>query len=346
MPTNAAEKIFSSPEEMDERLHQRLRPWEVFGLLFCLGIAGIIYHYYADGNTAIVDLNAYLRAGHGDYRYYYYGYWFLPVFTILDKIPILAAYLIWTLLNLSGVWFGAKVFGGRTVPVLLSYQMLYLIFYGQISGILIGALGLMAWAVAHKRWDLAGVGLLIAATKPQTGALIGLFYLLCAPVSWRERLRILPIPMAGGIASLFLYPHWVMDLIQTWQMQPANAFGSISLWQWVGPLCLILWVPVIFLKMKPEMRFIMLVATSMLALPYFQQADLLVLFVLPCAWLPLIGNIGYLMAWQGWNILPWLCIIPLLEYGYCLSSVLQNLSQKIPAAPNYLMMERIKKILS
>ncbi len=342
---NTAELIFKKPMEMDDRIKKRIQPLELFGLLFGLGLAGIIYHYNATGNTAIVDLSAYLRAGHGDYRYYYYAYWFLPFLQVLDKVPFLAAYLVWTAVNLFGVWFAARVFGGRSVLALLSYQMFYLIFYGQISGILIGALGLLTWAVTHKRWDLAGIAFLVAATKPQTGALIGIFILLCAPITWRERLRILPIPAAGMILSLIVYPNWIFQLLQTWQAQPANAFGSISLWQWFGPFCLVLWLPVFLIKMKPDMRFRALVATSMLALPYFQQADLIVLFVLPCGWLPLLGNLGYLMVPLGWDVLPWLCIIPLMEYANCLTPDILSTVKNISESISYLLSERIKKTL-
>jgi hypothetical protein len=342
---NAAELIFKKPMEMDDRIKKRIQPLELFGLLFGLGLAGIIYHYNSAGNTAIVDLSAYLRAGHGDYRYYYYAFWFLPIFHILDRLPFLLAYMIWTSVNLLGVWFAARVFGGRSVLALLSYQMFYLIFYGQISGLLIGALGLLAWAVTHKRWDLAGFAFLVSATKPQTGALIGIFILLCAPITWRERLRILPIPAAGMLISLIVYPNWIFQLVQTWQEQPANAFGSISLWQWFGPYCLVLWLPIFLMKMKPEVKFRMLVTASMLALPYFQQADLLALFVLPCGWLPLLGNLGYLMVFRGWDVLPWLVLIPLMDYGNCLIPDILSAGKSIAEFINDSLMERIKKTL-
>ena len=89
----------------------------------------------------------------------------------------------------------------------------------------------------------------------------------------------------------------------------------------------------------------MLVATSMLALPYFQQADLMVLFVLPCGWLPLLGNLGYLMAARGWEVLPWLCIIPLMEYCKCLIPDILYGIRNISDSIRFPMAERIKKTL-
>jgi len=41
----------------------------------------------------------------------------------------------------------------------------------------------------------------------------------------------------------------------------------------------------------------------MLGLPYFQQADLISLFIFPAGWLPLVGNPGLLLPVFGYPAL-------------------------------------------
>jgi hypothetical protein len=52
-----------------------------------------------------------------------------------------------------------------------------------------------------------------------------------------------------------------------------------------------------------------------LGLPYFQQTDLLALYVLPIGWLPvLLGNLGYLFFSIYWDALQMLFIVPMVVY--------------------------------
>jgi hypothetical protein len=100
----------------------------------------------------------------------------------------------------------------------------------------------------------------------------------------------------------------------TLQTAPPNDEGSISAWRWLGAWALVLWLPPIFFKLIRIKRFYLLLSANALALPYFQQTDLLMLFVMPLGWWATLGNIGYLLPVFGWQALQVLVVIPMLLY--------------------------------
>ena len=68
-----------------------------------------------------------------------------------------------------GIWFAVRVFGGKSPLALLSYQMLFVCFYGQIAGVIVAGLALLWWSLERKRWLLAGIGAALALIKWQMG---------------------------------------------------------------------------------------------------------------------------------------------------------------------------------
>ncbi|MBK7893448.1 MAG: hypothetical protein IPJ90_00820 [Anaerolineaceae bacterium] len=155
----------------------------------------------------------------------------------------------------------------------------------------------------------------MALTKYQLGLSFGIILLLMANISWQDRLRVVVVPSLVLVVSLLLYPLWPLQSIRIILENPPNNLGNISLWQWVGPVALLLWLPPLWLPLPAQQRLTALAATATLTLPYFQQTDLLALFILPLGWLPLLGNLGFLLytnyTWQGFALL---AIIPLLLY--------------------------------
>lgn len=262
----------------------------------------------------LYDYRIYIGTLEGQFTSYYYGYWLLPLFALPGRLPHPLGYLLWIAANIAGVWFAARVFGGRAGRALFSFQMLYMLFFGQFIGLLMGGLALLWWGLANRRWHLAGMGLLIAAAKFHVGIPWGLFLLLLADVRWRDRLRTLLIPLAGVALSLWAYPLWPLQMLRLAQETPPNTWGSITLWQYLGPLVLLLWLPPLLLPMTRGRRFIALAVTTCIALPYFQQADLLGLLVLPIGWVALLGNLGFLLFFLGWEALRVLAIVPLVLY--------------------------------
>ncbi|MBM3151829.1 MAG: hypothetical protein FJZ96_06440 [Chloroflexi bacterium] len=301
--------------EMDARLRSRLTLGELFGLTISLvGLVTFIGAYALLGIEPF-DYGIYLKTAGGNLEQYYYADWFLPVFRLLAWLPWWRGYLLWGLLNLGGVFVAGRIFGGPRALVLCSFQALSTLASGQVTGLLVGCLALGWWAMAHHRWELAGLGFFLASAKFQIGLPFGFLLLLAAEVGWRARLRALLLPAALSILSLVASPAWPLALWERIAAVPPYDWGCISLWRWLGPGAMLIWLPPLLLPLARRKRFLALAAAVPLALPYFQQADLLALFVLPVGWLPaLLGNLGFLYFEFLYEALPWLWVAPLSLY--------------------------------
>ena len=304
--------------QINERLRQRLTPGELFALALAFSMIGIFIWQEPNLSYAFIDFKIYFGTAHGNFNYqglyFYYGYWILPFFALLSKLPLNLAYIIWSIANIIGVFFAVRVFDGKAILTVISYQMFYCLIYGNIMGLIVGGLALCWWGLVNKKWHIAGLGIALASAKFQTGITGSLILLLMAEISWKDRFRAMIVPVLIWLLSLVAYPGWPFHLLNNIVNHPPDNLGSISLWRWVGPWALILWLPPLFLKLNPQQRFISLVAAMGLALPYFQQTDLLFLLVLPIGWIALLGNLGYFMSKYGWAALQFLAVFPLAVY--------------------------------
>ncbi len=273
-----------------QRVWRRLGRWEFFGLAFCLAFVGIFLWLITVGGGYPVDFETYMEKGISPRIFY--GYWIVPFFDLLKNLPFLTAYGIFSVVNLAGAFFALRVFGGKSYFVLLSYQLLTSIYYGQITGIVVGGLGLCWWGITQKKWDLAGLGLLIAATKYQVG-LLALIFIWYSGISWKTFLRMLVVPVGIGLISMVVYPLWPLEIIQKLSMFSYIHLG-ITAWIYIGAWALLLWLPAVLLPLNRDQRFFSLFVLVTFATPYFQHIDLISLFSMPLGWLPLIGAIGAL----------------------------------------------------
>ena len=295
------------------RFYQKPSKSEIFSLGLVLGMVGIFIYLSPKIPYAFFDFRIYLNISTSGYGYYY-GYWLLPVFNLLEKLPILLSYVLWSSMNILGVFFASRVFGGKAPLALLSFQMLYSLIIGQISGLIVGGLALCWWGLVNKKWYLAGIGIALASTKYQMGLVGSLILLFSAGISWKDWLRSLLIPSMVWAASLVFYPGWPLDVYHLLLNNPPNDQGSLSLWRWVGPWALLFWLPPLVIKISPQRRLLALVAASSLALPYFQSNDLLWLLVMPIGWVGLLGNLGFFLGIFGWIMLQLLALLPLVVY--------------------------------
>jgi hypothetical protein len=312
-------------EEIRRRLIRRPSLGEVFAFAFGLAMAGVFIWLHQLGRVVLYDFDIYYHTASGNFANYYYAYWINPVFSLLAIFPFYAAYVIWVALSLGGVFFAARIFGSNTALIMLTYQMLYSVYYGQITGALAGGLGLMWFGLARRYWWLAGLGILIAGTKFQSGLIFAGLLLLYADIDWTTRLKTLIVPLIVFGLSLIIYPMWPLHLFQYLKSNPANSDGSMSLWRWFGPISLVVLIPAFVFRMPRPQRFLLLMAAVPLAIPYFQQADLLSLLVLPVGWLAILGgNIGFSYLFLGHTGLQVLFIVPLGLYIWALVSGLRT----------------------
>lgn len=288
---------------------------EFFGIVVTIGMALMFAYQQSKGQYGYrFDLGNYLNSAHGDFSHYYYAYWFLPIFSVFDKLPFPIAYFFWNSLNILGVFFALRVFGGNSLWVLTSYQMLYTIFQGNITGVLVGLLGLFWWCLTKSWWILGGIVLLAACTKYQLGIPFGILLLTQAPGSWRKKILFLIPPVIIGISSFLIWGFWPLKVLETIQNFPPDASGNISLWSFFGAYALFLWIPPLLLKLPIQYRVMMLISAFFLGLPYLQQSDLITLFVFIPTPFALFGNLGYAFALIRFELLKYMFILPLGLY--------------------------------
>jgi hypothetical protein len=294
-------------ENMQARLRKRVTRGEFFAITLAIGIWYI-------GIDPAFDFEHHVAVAHGVYHHFFYAEWIVPLYQFLALFPFTVGYTILGLMGMAGVWFASRVFNGRTPLLLFSYQLLYCLFYGQVLGVILGGLGLMWWGITQRRLTLAGIGFMIALCKYQVGVPMGLALLLVSDLNWHQRFHVVLIPAIAALASLILNPLWPFLLVERMLTEPPDTLGSLAPWRWIGPSALLFWLPPILVPLKREHRLVAVAAASALGFPYFQQTDLLVLFMLPVGGLPLLGNLAYFSFVFGWLALQLLFVVPLLIY--------------------------------
>ncbi len=320
---------FADASAIDARLRRRPTRAEAFALALNLAALAIFLWLDIRLDYRPFDYHVYVLTAQGNLRQFYYADWSLPFFWLWAKIPFYWGFALWSLFNIAGVFWAARVFGGRASLALLTFQMFYGLFLGQIVGLLVGALALGWWALAHRRWNLAGLGFWIASTKFQIGLPYGLLLLLMAPIDRRARLRVLVVPAALTLASFVVFPAWPLSLWERIRTCAPYDWGSISLWRWIGAWALLLGLPLLLLPRARLPRLLGWAAAFPLMAPYFQQADLPVLYVLPIGWLPwLLGNLGFLFFRYTFDALSRLWIVPLSLYLAVIASAILSMRQK------------------
>jgi hypothetical protein len=318
------EILSSDPQAMDVRLKAPLGRWELFGVTFCTALVGIFIWLIKIKAGYPVDFQVFMSPGISPAIFY--GYWILPVFSLLKLLPFEAAYAIWSIVNILCLFFTVRVFGGKSLLVFLSYQLFTSLYYGQISGIVAGGLALCWWGICHHKLNMAGLGLLIAMTKYQVG-LLGLFIIWYAAISWREFFKLMIVPLVIGLLSIIVYPLWPLDMLHKLSGFSFMDLG-ITLWIYIGAWCLLFWLPAVVLPLDKSRRFLALFCLVTFATPYFQHVDLLTLFAFPMGWLPLLGNIGYLFPFIDKTAVRLVAIIPILLYLMCVLPAVFQLARR------------------
>ncbi len=265
-PARIRERVFEPPTRME---------WLVAG---CIGLILVLATRYVGSG---IDWEIFAGAADGrmtsEYGLgYYYAYWLLPIFDLYDTAGVVGQ-LAWSMTNVAGLWFAARVFGARPAVVLAGFGALMAFYTGTITGVALGALAGVRWAASERRCVLAGGLTLLSVAKPQWGVPLTLLVLAQARPRLLDLARLALIPVPVFCASIAVYGWWPGDI---WARAAENPpVGNGSLWVFVGPAALLLWLPVV-LPMEPTRRLALVAAASMMGVPYVQQYDFAVLWVM------------------------------------------------------------------
>jgi len=264
------------------------------------------------------DLQIMFDAANGDLSRYYYTPWGLHFYAVLDLLPYNVGFIIVNLINVGGLYYSAKTFHGNTVALLTSYALLFSLFYGQIDGMWAGALVLMYVGIKRENTGLAVFGWLIALVKYYIGFPLGIGLLWC----FAGRKQTTHIVGATGIMlliSFVIYGPYPIEILDRAAQTPLLDSFAIDLWQYTGPLILLLWLPVLLTKKRDYRLF---VATWALTTPYLQVHGLTHLLVVlsgPVAWTNHIGYvIGFgkqLVVLQGTALIVYIVCVYQLYWG-------------------------------
>lgn len=306
----APAKLSLDPAELNNRLRKRVSRLEFAGL----ALAVIMLIVFTKSDIFInthYDYQDYMRGANGLFDKFYYCYWFLPVFSFFNLLGEIPGYVLFCLIGILSVFFAGRILTGDAGLALCSYPLIYSLSYGQFLPILLGGAALMWWAIANRRWGLAGLGLMMALTKPHTGLIFCGILLLLANIPWRAWVKISILPALIAIASLIAYPGWPFQILHAITNRPPHDAGSLALWQIWGGWALLINIPILLIPMKKRTRYLALCLIAPLSLPYFQQQDVLMFMVLPYGPLLALLNAGLLLPLAKWPLVKTILIISL-----------------------------------
>lgn len=223
-------------------------------------------------------------------------------------IPGKVGYIVFLAASLAMFVLGVYRFGGQPIPLLLSAQMMWVLWWGQIEGWGILALTIGVLALEKKSWPLMFLCLAISSVKPQ------LSFAPAVALWWwsgKDRWKSF-LAMAGlGLFSLWAWGPWPL-----WYGQAISNFtsnGHSAIWNAsLGLIALPLYIPALLAPLDRRQRLIALIATTFVASPYlpYYTTVLLLCFAIPW-WAYFFAFLGYLpnligtqLAWNAIVLLP------------------------------------------
>lgn len=242
-------------------------------------------------------VDAFRSGGRGDYSHVVTPYWSLFLSYLPARLPDPFGYFVWIMVGAFLVMVTASYFKSPLLMVLLSYQMNWVLFYGQVDPYVIFGIGLGYFAVKRSKPLLIGVAISLLLIKPQFGILLAIYYFFSSPSKWKTLLiSIIPV-----LLSLVAWPGWperlLFEQLAAFMDQPPQAFTNTSLGLpiWAG---MILSILVLIIPLKFRDKVPVLLATNLLVSPYstiYSQLSLL--------------SLGLPKGFYLWGFIPWIVAI-------------------------------------
>lgn len=249
-------------------------------------------------------------------------------------MPGRAGYIVFIGVTIGMLLYSITIFKGNPIIALVSAQLFWILWWGQIEGLVILGIAL-GWVSYQKHsWKLLTLALLLGTLKPQIGAVP-----LLAVWWWfgKDRWKSLVILACSVVATILIYgpwPLWIFDgVISVTNNSQYGPWNSS-----IGLVGLPLFIPALLLKLNREQRLIALTTTAVLVSPYmpFYSTIILLVFNLP-GWILIFACLGYFpnilgtaIAWNGIALLP-VSILAWLYFPFIKPKITRILGMKSPS---------------
>ena len=235
-------------------------------------------------------------------------------------MPGKSGYLLFMVVTILMFWYATREFSGKLAFLLVSAQLSWILFWGQIEALVMLGIALGWSALKTHSWPRMILALLLAVLKPQIGLVpILAIWWWSGKDRWKSLLGFLIVVLL----SILMYGPWPVWFVQN--VVKISTDNSIyHLWNSsIGVWALPLFIPALALKMNRYQRLVALMATGMLASPYmpYYSTILLFCFALP-GWSVFFAVLGYfysiispVVAWNGIVFFP-ICVLVWLYLPY------------------------------
>lgn len=243
--------------------------------------------------------------------------WLATFMAPFIQMPGRAGYIVFMAVSLAIILFSAYIFQGQPLPLLISAQLSWILWWGQIDAFPILALALGWLSLKKKSWLMMLAALAIASIKPQS-------CLIPVILMWwwlgHERWKALMGFVLLITASLMIWGPWPIWIIERiFGLASDKAFGSWN--ASLGLIALPLFIPALLTPLDRKQRLLAITATALLVSPYMPYYSTLILFCFPLPWwMASFAIIGYLptvigthLAWNGITLLPIAVLVTLYK---------------------------------
>lgn len=218
-------------------------------------------------------------------------------------LPGRAGYIVFTAFSIAVFLHGTHHFRGKIALTLLSAQLFWILWWGQIEAWAILGLVLAQLALDKKSWKLMFLALIMASFKPQVGFVPVLAYWFW---SGRDRWKSMAGLLVVFALSLLVWgpwPVWYAEGILKFAGDNHAATWNASL----GLKALPLFIPALLVPMEREKRILALTATALLVSPYMPFYSTVIVLVMNIpTWAYFFALTGYFTSIVGttlaWNI--------------------------------------------
>jgi hypothetical protein len=200
----------------------------------------------------------------------YFTEWFMRPFGVFDSWR--TSYLIFSAVSMATVWWSARHLGGNPFVVLASATFLWILWLGQIDVLPALGLALAWWSLQKERRVLAGLGLLLLATKPQLGG-----FAILALAAWGGW-RTLIIPAIAAGTSLAIYG---LDWPVRWLTYTPQTMFAGSAWFYIAPTWLLISILGVFFVRGRREQLHYIVAATLAGAPFLGAYSYFVLLLFP-----------------------------------------------------------------